>query len=614
MGMFEKNMETFKLHKGRFYNLLTEYQNRKDKELSLDKIETLQARDGSNILSVVKDGQTFRLNSMYRPQAEAEKWCEQYEFNNLRMNILMFGIGNGIFVRKMLEQVSSDAMVYLYEPCVEIFLHALSEEDFTEIIADPRILFYFGGLNEKELYFDLSGRTHWSNLLTQLDCCHPGYKKVFPKEYNQFCDWITECDTIEVINKNTGVFFAESLTRNALYNLSFVLESNQIEEYIGKFEEDTPAIIVAAGPSLDKNIEELRRAEGKAFIMAVDTAVRRMVKENIRFDCMVSVDPKKPARYMKLPECKDVPLFCGLESNFRIMDYHEGKKIWFRDSGYYLTKLYEKYRKKFVMPATGGSVATAALSICAALQFRKIILVGQDLAYDGEITHAGGEISGIKNEKMTTCMVEGINGGMVKSRGDWKMYLEWFEKNIERLKDETEVIDATEGGALIHGTTIMTLREAVDAYCKKEADISKIILDQKPTFVSKREEIKKELCHIEKEFRGIADKAKQAVDNVNKALEIIEQNPESLEIDKYTKEIVKANNFVGKQRVYEILDQYIEEEAIKAMEKINVMSGDEWEDRRLTLVSAGKLYQTMVDAIQEMQPMIEEAIERIKAQ
>lgn len=614
MSIFEKNMEAFQLYKTKFYNLLTEYQHKEEKEQVLEKIETLQARDGSNVLSVVKDGQTYRLNSMYRPQAEAEKWCEQYEFQNLRMNILMFGIGNGIFVKKMLEHINSDATVYLYEPCVDIFLHTLSEVDFTEIIKNPRILFYFGGLNENELFFDLSGSTHWSNLLTQLDCCHPGYKKLFTKEYNQFCDWITDCDVTEMVNRNTGVFFAKAFTQNALNNLSYVLDSNQINEYIGTFPENMPAIIVSAGPSLDKNIEELKKAKGKALIMVVDTAVRRMLEKNVPFDCMVTVDPRKPSEYMKLPGCKDIPLFCGLESNYEIMDYHEGRKIWFLDSGVYLTKLYAKHQKQFVVPATGGSVATAALSVCATLKFRKIILVGQDLAYDGEFTHAGGEISGIKNEESTVCMLEGINGEMVKSRGDWKMYLEWFEKNIERLKDEVEVIDATEGGALIHGTTVMTLEKAINTYCKEEVDVTGMLLGKEPTFISNREEIKKELLHIEKEFSGIYSKAKKAVYNVDKALKILKKDPESMAIDKYTKEILKINKFVGKQRVYEILDQYIEEGAINAMEKINVMSGDEWEDRRLTLISTKELYQVVADAVEEMQPMIDEALERIKAQ
>ena len=40
---------------------------------------------------------------------------------------------------------------------------------------------------------------------------------------------------------------------------------------------DVPAIIVAAGPSLNKNVQELKQAKGKALILVVDAALRAVV-------------------------------------------------------------------------------------------------------------------------------------------------------------------------------------------------------------------------------------------------------------------------------------------------------------------------------------------------
>ena len=53
---------------------------------------------------------------------------------------------------------------------------------------------------------------------------------------------------------------------------------------------DIPAIVVSAGPSLNKNIVELRKAKNKAFIVAVDTAVKPLVKAGIIPDLYVVVD------------------------------------------------------------------------------------------------------------------------------------------------------------------------------------------------------------------------------------------------------------------------------------------------------------------------------------
>lgn len=53
-----------------------------------------------------------------------------------------------------------------------------------------------------------------------------------------------------------------------------------------------PAIVVSAGPSLNNNIMELKKAVGKAFIIAVDTAVKPLVKAGIIPDMFAMLDGK----------------------------------------------------------------------------------------------------------------------------------------------------------------------------------------------------------------------------------------------------------------------------------------------------------------------------------
>lgn len=614
MEIYEQNMEVLQMCRPAFYKKYHTYKADTDEAAQLDGIESVTARDGERALVVEKDGVKYRLNSMYRPGTEAEKWCSQYDFQNLSMNILMFGIGNGLFMEKMMEKVGQDTKVYLYEPSPAIFEHLLHEKDMTGYFRNENIFFYIEGVNEKDFFFDLAARTHWSNLLTQVDCFHPGYNKLFPESYQKFSDWILNCNVTEVVNRNTGVHFAKPLTENALRNLCYVPDSNHLLELILAFPKDVPAIIVAAGPSLDKNIEELKRARGKAFILAVDTAVRSLIKHQVYFDCMITVDPQKPVSYMELPECREVPLICGLESNHEILKYHKGKKIWTRDAGCYLASLYKKYHLAFHTPAMGGSVATAAFSVCREIGFSRIVLVGQDLAYDGDITHADGQISKIGNEETTECMVDGIYGGKVRSRGDWKMYLDWFERNIARCRDELEVIDATEGGALIAGTEVMRLEEVIDSFCTREVDFNKLLREIQPTFYRQRDAVRKDLLHIEAELRGIRRRAEIAKKAAAQALELLVQAPDSEKLDAAAKEIAKSNRFIEKQRVYEILDQYIEDKAVDALQEINVMTGDEQQDKQKTYESAFKLYQIIAEAVEELKPVVQEAVELIKQQ
>lgn len=61
------------------------------------------------------------------------------------------------------------------------------------------------------------------------------------------------------------------------------------------------------------------------------------------------------------------------------------------------------------------------------------------------------------------------------------LYKKWYEDFIE-VNTEIRVIDATEGGAYIEGTEVMTLEKAINELCIKEVDIWKCINKCEPLF------------------------------------------------------------------------------------------------------------------------------------
>jgi hypothetical protein len=131
------------------------------------------------------------------------------------------------------------------------------------------------------------------------------------------------------------------------------------------------------------------------------------------------------------------------------------------------------------------------------LGFDKIILVGQDLAFTGNKSHADGtfkETMAVEDTK-DFLMVPGNVEKMVPTREDFDNYRKWFEEFIEYWKGikDVQFINATEGGALIKGTQIMTLKDAISLYCTEMVDIKSCIAQLKPVF--SEEEQKK----IEKE-------------------------------------------------------------------------------------------------------------------
>lgn len=79
---------------------------------------------------------------------------------------------------------------------------------------------------------------------------------------------------------------------------------------------------------------ELKRAKNKAFIVAVDTAVRPLVNAGIIPDMYVIVDGLKPKELLDFDEAKRIPLMPSITSAKEILENHTGKKFsGLRDSG-----------------------------------------------------------------------------------------------------------------------------------------------------------------------------------------------------------------------------------------------------------------------------------------
>lgn len=609
MNCLEKNLSVMKEGRQALYDKLEDILN--SGQYSYDNIEEIETKDGNKALIIEKDNVKYRLNSIYRPLSEANKWADQYEFHNLNISVIMFGMGNGLFVQEMLRRLQSDASVFLYEPDISVFLYVLNNVDISDILSDKRISLFINDINYSEFEELLQRNTDWRMLLAQIVCHHPIYDKIYGNEYIKFLKIINKANNLEKINMDTEKHLSVALAKNAIKNLCYIKESNYISEFIGKIPEELPVIIVAAGPSLDKNIDELKKAEGKAFIFATDTSVKYLIKHNINFDAMITIDSKKAGWHLRNEKCHDVPMFCVLEANTKFMEMHKGRKIWLRSS-VYMHDLYNKFNREFPVYNNGGSVATAAFTVCVSLGFKNIVLIGQDLAYSGNVTHAGGTVKNIPGDKDGRKLVESVDGGKIWTRYDWLIYLEWFEDAIKSIKD-INVIDATEGGALIHGSKVMKLSEVINQYCKEEFSF-KDLLDSMPyTFTADEyNEARNDMLNIQKEFIDMKQKANEGIKAAEQLIKIINTGKQNTKSEHNNlKKIDKINKFVGKQKAYSILDAYITSAVANDVQKINTLTNDEDENMKKTLEISMSLYKALIQAVDALMPSLEETLDKI---
>lgn len=611
MDYYQKNLEILKKYRTTLCDRYLEALEQPERVYPCDEITVQTAKDGSPIFHIKREGQSVRLNSPYRPQQEAERWASQFSNDNILVNAMLFGLGNGMFAQALLQKLKPDAKFFLCEPNLDVFHTAMQERDLGDILQDERVFLCLEDLNPEGFRDLLRGNTHWTNLDTQIVCHHTGYEVLFAEAYRDFLVSIKKNSEMVQVNKDTQAHFAKKVVPNMVKNMTFLQTGRLISDYVGTMPKDIPAIIVAAGPSLDKNIEELKRAKGKAFIIAVDTAVRHLIKHDIMPDAMVTLDTAKPISYMNIEEVRDVPLFCMLESRYEIMEYHTGLKIWLQ-GGLYLGELAKRHGKEFLPYQPGGSVATAAFAICAALEFETIVLVGQDLAYSGEVTHAGGAVSHVMNEKYGIKMIEGIDGGQIRSRHDWIIYLDWFEEAIQTVKDRTEVIDATEGGAMIHGSDIMKLSEVIDRYCDRTVDMSAILQSPSPMFNEQEyADVCEELQSYIEELHDMKKDAERAAEHSREALELLKKKTINKRLEKLQRKVLSATSRIGEYKVYDIVDIYMSNISNKYLSGVFVVSEDSHQDEMSMYHSSQEIFRGIVDTVDVVLPLFEELLEII---
>lgn len=605
MSVLEENLKILQEKYPVFYQQMHDGQPEEQKKWNIKFMDT---RDDMQALIVDTEEEEVRLNSNYRPKKEAERWVSQYEFSHRQINVIIFGLGNGLFVREILNRMGSDARCFIYEPDFTIFRKVIQGQDMTDILNHDQVKLTFG--TEKSLFMELlQPYVNWATVSHQIVTVHPGYEKLYPKEEQEYWYMIKKMEATAKITSNTNVFFLPSAVENALRNVHYVKDSNYMNEFDHRFDESVPAIIVSAGPSLDKNIDDIKKAKGKAVIIATDTAVRHLEKHGVYYDCMVTLDTKKPAEYfLDAPKCKEKPLFCSISANPSMLDFHIGRKIWYSNE-LILSILYKRYGLEMTKPLAGGSVATVATVIARRMGIKNVILAGQDLAYGEHGTHAGGAFVKSRIEEKER-FVEGVDGTQVKTRSDWLYYLEWFEEQAKSR--DFHLIDATEGGAKIHGSEIMTLSGAIDKYCNTDVDFAGILREIPPTFsIEQYQKVKKDIIHIDKEMNYIIEYTAKGMKYCQEYLQKEERISEKRK-EEYRKEIKKINQCIMNQEIAsDLLDAYTSALTKEELANITTVTGDDRKDNLASVNTALIVYKAYHDGALKLLKILRESLQNL---
>ena len=275
-----------------------------------------------------------------------------------------------------------------------------------------------------------------------------------PEDVSRLIKTLGSKINFKILHKNTIQVTSSKFLRNALINAPLANKPLPMQPFKNSCNQ-RPVLIVAAGPSLNKQLNLLRDNQDLFTILAVDTVWSILNKNGIIPDYLLAVDSRsKPSWPIN-----------GLNPSTKLvveMGCAPGL-VWSHNSNHvftYTNALMQDCINQLGGHAdslrTGGSVATSAFDLACQLGGNPIVFIGQDLALTGGKDHAEGYPHAYTENKLEAKKkagfdVEGYYPGVVRTERQLMMYKTWFEERISELP-EIMVINATEGGAKIKGT------------------------------------------------------------------------------------------------------------------------------------------------------------------
>lgn len=336
--------------------------------IPMDLPQLVQENGAYNILYKGK-----LIHNALNPLVEANEIFSKAENTPVSIH-LIYGLGLGYLFQ--LTSQNSKGTVVLYEPDLNILWLSFTLVDFSNDILKPNVFIASTFEELGEILHKKSGIKNNPVLLSL-----PSQRDYDLKGFDDFVKRIKELvGSFALDLKFTQQKFYPSF-KMLLQNVPYLFKELPLARFKDVYKGKT-AVIVSAGPTLDKNIEILRKYREKFVLFTVGTAVKTLFANDIKPDFLCIIETYNSSKQVEGLDLSDVNFITEPYANPALRKF-KYKNIYSHISsnnpinqfwGEILEENIEEYLSK-------GTVSYTALNCARILGCSKIILVGQDLAY-----------------------------------------------------------------------------------------------------------------------------------------------------------------------------------------------------------------------------------------
>ncbi|HUX37234.1 MAG TPA: 6-hydroxymethylpterin diphosphokinase MptE-like protein [Rectinemataceae bacterium] len=426
--------------------------------------------------------------------------------------VLVFGAGLGWTIEAALALPGVEK-VLVCEADPAKLAALLASRDLRAVLADRRLSWMLGG-DPGGLLGILSEFSSKIVSIVGLASLQAFDKEWYEALSQAYSRWLMK----EEINANTLARFGRLWVRNLARNAGHFAKHPGIDGLAGVFV-GMPALVLAAGPSLDEILPFLAEIRGRCLLVAVDTALRSLLGTGIEPDFLLVVDPQywnwrhvadlsAPTSYLVTEPAVWPPVL-----------RRKARASFLAESLFPLGRALAGSGRGLL--GAGGSVATSAWDFARHLGCAPIYIAGLDLGYPEGRTHAKASLfeqralaSGTRlqpSASVQTAALFGIpsssvasnEGGSLLSDERMSLYAWWFEARLAR-GDAPETKSLAPKGRAIPGLTLGSLEELrCLSPCRKDIEDRLELLDA--------------------ERRGTASKGREALQSLLEGLSRIEE-------------------------------------------------------------------------------------------
>ncbi|MBP6714811.1 motility associated factor glycosyltransferase family protein [Aliarcobacter cryaerophilus] len=473
----------------------------------------------------------FELNTM--DEFNTLTQCDVYEYTstlNGRLNqkkrtfkklekFIFLGTLLGRHIPKIANKVNSSAYLVL-ERNLEIFRLSLFTVDYTVLAKKGVIFSIMNDYLEEELkikeflsisIFDnymIKFSTTGINIEEYIDKILSTIKGISPILYDY--------------NRRNYVYI--NRTTQYLKHYKF-LQFDKIKEKCNIFK-DNPILYLAAGPSLDENIEWIKKNQDKFYIVTIGSAYKKLLKNDIKIDMITTLDEQLILSTIQFDDesvskiSKDTVILASTLTNAKVLEKFSKENIF----------LYEPYIPFFKDNITfsGYSIGEITLDLILHFNAKKIYTIGLDLALNqntGE-SHSKGANSGttiLNLEEQQSRDIFDVRTSLIKVKGNLKkdvfttalfyISIKDLEKRVKKfLNKNLELFNLSTHGAYLEGLTPLDIEKIdINKFAKLDKiNLKKFLQENSETHLDEisKEFLRKELDFIDNEIKEILDEVK----------------------------------------------------------------------------------------------------------